>query len=572
LGDTGSILAARAGTLIPSQEIHAVSLPLPDAAASPALTLEPRWPLTMSARLAWTIAFAFLLTRLLSPVFLDNEMAYSLGAIMVGRPGLLEAQAYLVEMSRISIVYNYLTAPIFLAFGAFWGTVILRVLLAAFQLWALSRMTRALGLAPWALVVLLLVWLNAEQTLAAGENIVGGASTKQIAYGFVFLAIESLVRQDWRRLPIWCGLATAFHVLVGGWTTLAIGLTILVAERDSLGWKGMVRFGFVAGVLALPSVLPALLSLRPEGTALAGDVNRTYVAFANPFHQDPGYFLSPGEAIKVLIVSLLGILLIRRLAPAPGSRLVPLFLAALGLFFFLGVAAGPLEMYGFLKYYPFRVGDAVLPLACWIGLVLVFQRWYSARPHPVRFLVIPIAIGLANWLIDRAEPRPAFPGARGFAEVMIRTEPRLTAYYVREQARAWAARARGERSDLARLEDWARESTDPGAVFITPPWELTWPINAERATWVSFKILTAGPSVLEWRARLEALHGRPFEGVGFEILKELRQTYPAMTAEHALRLADRWRADYLVALGEVPGLALVHREGPYRVYRLQEGI
>jgi hypothetical protein len=155
---------------------------------------------------------------------------------------------------------------------------------------------------------------------------------------------------------------------------------------------------------------------------------------------------------------------------------------------------------------------------------------------------------------------------------MARTEPRLTAYFIRTRFQQWRDRFDGQPDSLARLEAWARTSTDKDAVFITPPWEIDWLINAERATWVSFKILTAGPSLLEWKARLEALHGRPFDGVGFEVLKELRQSYPLLTAERALRLADQWPADYLVALSDVAGLPLVHREGQYRVYRLQEGI
>jgi hypothetical protein len=535
------------------------------------LTEREPWPLSMRPGVALALGFAFLLSRLLTPAYLDNEMVYSLGSIMLTRPGLLTSQPILAEMVRISDVYNYLTAPVYFLLGSFWATVVLRLVLAAFQLWALSRLTRALGLAPWALVVLLLLWLNAEQTLAAGENVIGGASTKQIGYGFVFLALAALVRRDWRLLPVWCGLATCFHVLVGGWTTLAIGLTLLVAEWPALGWRGMLRFGVVAGVLALPAVVPALWSVGAPTTASADEVAQVYVAFANPFHLDPWYFLSPGEAMKSLVVAVAGILLIRRFAAGAGRTHIPLFLGGLALFFAVGLVARAAEAYGVLRYYPFRVADSMLPLMFWVGVTLLFQHWYAARPRVWRLLAVPIVIGLANWLIDRTETTPQYDGARGFVTAMSRTEPRMTAYHVRTHAVAWAGRFRGERDAMSRLEEWARSSTEADAVFITPPWEIDWHINAERATWASFKVITAGPSVLEWKSRLEGVHGEPFEGVGFELLRELRQSYPALTLERVRKMASQGRADYLVALNEVPGLPMVHREGPYRVYRLEEG-
>jgi hypothetical protein len=195
-------------------------------------------------------------------------------------------------------------------------------------------------------------------------------------------------------------------------------------------------------------------------------------------------------------------------------------------------------------------------------------RLHQRRPSWAWALAIVPVIGLSNWVVDQADPEARYQGPRGFATALVRTEPRTTAYWVRTTGQQWLAHRRGERSDLARLEDWARTTTPRDAVFITPPWEVSWPIRAERATMISFKIITAGPELVEWKARFEALNGGPFRGVGFQLLKELRESYPQLTAERLRRITAAFPADFVVALAPIPGLDEVHRQGPYIVYRL----
>ena len=529
-----------------------------------------RWPQTMAPVTALCLAMAFVLTRFISPNFLDNEAAYSIGPLMVAHPGFLGSQPLLPEMARISIVYNVLLSPLFWALGAFWGSIVCRVLILAFQVWALSRLARALGLAPWSLLVALALWLGTEQSLVAGELVLAGAATKPIAWGFVFLAGEALARQDWRRLPVWAGLATCFHVLVGGWTTLGLLVVLLLLRRDALGWRGFLRFLVITGLLALPAVLPGLLTLKAGDPGVAREAARISVLFANPFHQDPAFFLSPMEGVKVIVVAVGAILLWRLLAAEPVRQLVPGLLGALGAFFIVGLIARAAQAFWILQYYPFRVADAMFPLFFWLGVALAFQRWYERRPRLLRFVVIPVVIGTAGWLIDQAKPSPRYDGVGGFAKAMLKTEPRLTGYWIRTQGEHWLAHFQGKRSAFQRLEDWARLNTPPDAVFITPPWIIEWPIVSERATWISFKVIAPGPSLLEWKRRFEALHGGPYSRVGFGILQELRGTYPLLTAEWARGLTRIGPAHYLIAFQDVPGLTLLHREKGYRLYSLQE--
>ena len=60
----------------------------------------------------------------------------------------------------------------------------------------------------------------------AGEWVVGGFEAKGLAYFFVLMALGSLVRRDFCWLWPYLGFACAFHVLVGGWATIAVLISL----------------------------------------------------------------------------------------------------------------------------------------------------------------------------------------------------------------------------------------------------------------------------------------------------------------------------------------------------------
>ena len=55
----------------------------------------------------------------------------------------------------------------------------------------------------------------------AGEWMIGGLEAKGLAYVFVLLALGALARGRWRAVWPLLGAASAFHVLVGGWSVVA---------------------------------------------------------------------------------------------------------------------------------------------------------------------------------------------------------------------------------------------------------------------------------------------------------------------------------------------------------------
>ena len=55
----------------------------------------------------------------------------------------------------------------------------------------------------------------------AGEWIIGGVEAKGFAYVFVLLGLEALVRDRWGPALVLFGAASAFHVIIGGWSVVA---------------------------------------------------------------------------------------------------------------------------------------------------------------------------------------------------------------------------------------------------------------------------------------------------------------------------------------------------------------
>src|SRR5690606_34744986 len=55
----------------------------------------------------------------------------------------------------------------------------------------------------------------------AGEWVVGGVEAKGFAYAFVLFAIAEMLLGRWNRVWLLLGAASAWHVLVGGWSVVA---------------------------------------------------------------------------------------------------------------------------------------------------------------------------------------------------------------------------------------------------------------------------------------------------------------------------------------------------------------
>ncbi len=217
------------------------------------------------------------------------------------------------------------------------------------------------------------VWIaGIEYGDLAGEWVVGGIEAKVPAYGFVLMAMADMVDRRWNRVWPLLGLASAFHVLSGGWSVLAAMLVWLATEfRRDDRQPFFTPALFLGGAISLFGLLPAVwltMGVSPEDSAFSA---RVYSYFRLKHHLLPAnlqtiWYLRHGVLIVATMAAFFNC---RNWSNAqPWGRLAWFTIGAISIAA-MGLLIGMLPQYApdlaakLLRYYWFRLTDAIVPLA-----------------------------------------------------------------------------------------------------------------------------------------------------------------------------------------------------------------
>lgn len=389
----------------------------------------------------------------------------------------------------------------------------------------------------------------------AGEWVVGGFEAKGLAYALVLAALVALIRDRWNLAFAMLGVASAFHVLVGGWSAIAVGLCWLISrDRPPLArlWPGMVG----GAILALPGIVPALQinwDVEPQIVAEANDI---YVFRRLPHHLVPQSFRWP-FIVRYLAMLSIWLIVVRKQPDHSRLRRLNKFIVAslgislAGMALALLTATSPETQAALLRYYWFRLADVMLPAGIALGAVATLAA--ESPKSEVRGPKFWWRVG--GWL------------AIGAALVV----------YGRDDYAAWTLFQNIPRADkygkVLNHEDWrdacrwVADHTPPGALAITPRMAQSFTWYASRGQVVSWKDLPQNAeAVARWWQRLEEIYAMPhpeFQGRWHESLTEL-------SAERLRELGAKYGAMYLVVEAEPPlDLPCVYRNGSYAVYLLK---
>jgi hypothetical protein len=526
--------------------------------------------------IAAAVAMLYLLSRFLYPDYIDNETSYAIGPIRMLHPDFLAGHPWDPRVDLFFVVFDALASPFYLVLNWLTATLVLRVLIWGFQIWALWRLLSALGFRWWTMALLIFLWLNTEQTLVAGEWVFGCASAKPVAYGFLFLALAEALGDRPGRAGLFAGFATSLHVLVGGWGAAALGAAIVLAPSALPRTRRAALYGGAALLAALPGLVPAavktLAAHRGVSSSVAAEAARIYVRVVTPFHLDPYFFLSGPEDVKLALYGAVTLALCWMLLPRRAAILSVAFLSALAACFAFGLVARRQEWYGILKFYPFRVADGLYPMFFWVGVALALQRLATRIGRwavPGVLAASAVIVAVAGFVNDRLEgPQDYPPHPLSIAQRLAYGEPRLSLYWVKEKSLAWRRfMERDAAGDFGRMEDWVRSNTPTRAVFIIPPWEYSFPLRARRIEFVTFKSNT-NVNMVDWLARWEALNGGPLHEIGWGMVQETRISYPRLTVAQLRGIQGRFPADFLITETDYQAvLQLIHQEGTWRLYR-----
>lgn len=432
---------------------------------------------------------------------------------------------------------GWLTQFVSLGTTAWVGRVIGWLMIAI----GLRQCCRQLGLPAFHSLGVAVIWLvGIQYGNLAGEWVVGGIEAKVPAYAMVLLGLSEIIRRNWSRGWIWLGGASAFHVLTGGWAVVAAMITFLITERwNCHGDKSRVRFFsvglFVGGGLALLGLLPALrltLDASPEDSVTAA---RIYSYYRISHHLLPGtfpiqWFVRHG----VLAASLVGVLWFAH--PSSDKRRMLWFGFAALLIAVCGLVVGVLPAYSpdlaakLLRYYWFRLSDAMVPLALafWLMGLLLMERSEGSLaqkrmslPGRLASTVLLIAIGLFGWSCYQRNQLGVPPSV----------SHRLLGFHgndsIQEQRRAYA--------DWVAVCDWVRVATPKDEIFLTPRHQQTFKWYSSRAEVVNWKdVPQDAASLLEWNRRFDHVYPRLVGAIGiggmrvpisYAKLREYRQQY-----------------------------------------------
>ena len=422
----------------------------------------------------------------------------------------------------------------------------------------------------------------------AGEWAIGGFEGKAIAYPLIALAMASMLENKWPRVWLLCGVAVAFHPLVGGWAGLTLFGAWLWWGRDRHApllreFALQLPMMGAAGIISLVGIAPALAMIG--GPAKQGDivVAQIHAFYRLAHHQTPHLFwasqhIAGAFSLGMLIVStgLLRKVMVQFRDEAhqlqPAWRLMCLAWLAVGInaiglaIDLIGVQLRPDLAASLLRFYWFRWADIIVPLAWICGLWSV--GLYLQRTHQSRLsvgwhtsgLLITLACSLS--LVGVVCQRVSFLLGTDVApadRTLLMSESSQLASSP-EVAEEWIA-----------VCNWIRLNTPPEALFLTPRAQQTFKWYAERAEVVTFKdVPQDSQSLLEWYDRI----GRcaPPRDANLQPL--------GWSTEQIKRLQRRYKFQYVVVdrriQTEAPLLQLVYPEvpahslidGTYAVFKL----
>ncbi len=396
----------------------------------------------------------------------------------------------------------------------------------------------------------------------AGEWVVGGFEAKGIAYSLVIFALSYVVTGKWKFAWPLLGLASAFHVLVGGWSVLACffccaaGWIRRGGEKTLEGdfWKDRLAenvVGLVAGgAIALVGIVPPLMADMNASAESVQKAHQIYVTQRISHHLDFGAF-PVWHVARFGLMSWLWLMLYvwlrnrlllnpmifhRKLEPLKDFAGGALLISFAGLVLSGLAERGSLFCEGLLRFYWFRLSDFAVPASVSLACCFVIVYWLEREKDALRRLacmVFVVCISLAGIVMIKERHEVGIPYAD------MRSLPQSDD--PRHFAESW--------ENWVKVCHWIRDNTEEHAVFITPHQQQTFKWYAGRSEVFSWKDIPQDAArIVEWNRRYERLR-RVQQMSILELL--------SYSDEQLLEIAGEYAADYMVV--------------PQRVYDLASG-
>ncbi len=392
----------------------------------------------------------------------------------------------------------------------------------------LSNLCRNLFNRPFFSVPVAIIWIAATQHgNLAGEWVIGGIEGKVPAYGFVLLGLAEMVRRNWTRTWILLGIASAFHVLTGGWSVIAALITWRFTERSRNDAVRLFDWPILlGGIIALAGLIPAIALQANSPSADALKASRIYTYYRLAHHLLPAnfqfsWYLRHGTLVALTLLTAYRFRHEKSLAP-----LTLYSLAAFGLAI-IGFAIGYVPLWDpdlaakLLRYYWFRLSDAMIPL---LFAVLTVKLYIESRQQLIRhattsYYSLAVVIASAFLLISDGLNKStlSIPPAASHRVLGFQQDASIS-----EQQHAF--------TDWLKVCQWVKHSSDEQEVFLTPRHQQTFKWYAERAEVTNWKdVPQDARSLLTWYETFQEIFPQRLGHVRVTIqypkLREIRRRF-----------------------------------------------
>ncbi len=444
------------------------------------------------------------------------------------------------------VTFGWLTVAFNLDAAAWIGRVIGWLLLAI----GWESLTSALGIRRIDKISSAICFLAlAHVCNLSGEWIVGGIEAKVPAYALVLFALSRAVKENWRWVWPVLGLASGFHVLVGGWSFLAC-LTVRCVHRQQTLITGKEIGSFVIGI-----ILATVLGIAPSIIADIGIDQATRSIAATVYVRERIshhlYFWDFSRG------SLLGFGLLvfvwretARIEARHRLAILHTFAAASLLWTAGGFALSCLANWSWsqafaeflLRFYWFRLSDFALPMAAVLGASRLLRlRKGLGIGLSIAALAVCVFTVAERWRDGRpGADRQSLPS---YPESIIRT---------RETHENWV-----------RLCHWIAEQTPSDAIFLTPRQQQTFTWYSGRSEVVNWKNIPQDARfIVAWRARMTAAYGPNWSELQLSIIPrdQWRMWLSSFGVHYVVIEQGLWRD--LFATGPTAPLKLVYPTDP----------
>jgi hypothetical protein len=457
--------------------------------------------------------------------------------------------------------FGWITKFVSLSSAAWIGRVITWLGLAWAWWWLSAGIVPARGAAALGagLFLFFLRWCA-----PGGEWIVGGVEAKGFAYVLAFVSLGALARGQWNLAWFAAGGAAAFHILVGGWLLVALAWTWLVSQERP-GLPATILAGLGAVLLSLPALVPALALSAGVDRETVREANRIYVYERLGHHL---LFHRFDHLIVLAQAALAAVWLVgcwRWEWPAEMRRVQRVVGAAL-LIALAGILIDQSTLYyqdvaaAVLRYYWFRMSDALLPVGMALFLVAGTARLAEYKPALSRGCLIALLLLAGLNLADVCRVRSGVNFPRGvvgprtsnrplvrlFGAPPVQTEDDVApqAAVVAEQEQLVRLHGEPQTPPLAEVaSDWIRtcvwldENTEAEEKALTPRAQQTFKWYAQRPEVVSWKdVPQDAPGLVAWFATWNEVH--PAENAAYDLC--------AFSDDELIALGKKYGAQYLL--------------------------